>query len=130
MLTVIKSLVRWVLATLFFTAGVLHFSLLRDDFAAIVPPPFRPKKDEIVYITGVMEILGGIGLVVPATSRWAKICLSLFLIGVFPANAYGTLNNVKFRGHPHPSIPVRLALQVLLVVLLWWSQPAKSIQSV
>ncbi len=129
MLTAIKLIVRWMLAALFFAAGVLHFSLLRDDFAAIVPPPFTPVKDQIVLITGVMEILGGIGLVLPMTSRWAKSCLSLFLIAVFPANAYGTLNNVQFRGHPHPAILVRLALQVLLIVLLWWSQPAKSTQT-
>ena len=129
MFTVIKLLVRWMLAATFFTAGVLHFTLLREDFAAIVPPPFTPKKDEIVLITGVMEILGGLGLVLPSTTRWAKICLSLFLIAVFPANAYGARNKILFRGQPHTPISIRLPLQVLLIALLWWSQPVPFTQT-
>ena len=129
MIAVVKSIIRWTLAALFFSVGVLHFTFLREDFAAIVPPPFE-NKDAIVLITGVMEVLGGLGLILPATNRWARICLILFLIAVFPANVYGVTNNVLFRGQPHPPLSLRLPLQVLLIALIWWSKPEKPLQTV
>jgi uncharacterized membrane protein len=119
MVTVVKKVVRGLLALLFLVAGVLHFGALRKDFAAIVPPPL--PKDETVLLSGVLEILGGIGLLVPSTCRLTAISLILFLIAVFPANVYGRLAGVRFRGQPHPPLSIRLPLQVLLIVLLWWS---------
>lgn len=119
MVALVRWIVRGFLSLVFLVAGVLHFGALRKDFAAIVPPPL--PKDETVQISGVLEILGGIGLLVPAVRRLTARCLMLFLVAVFPANAYGRLAGVRFRGQRHPPIVVRLALQILLIVLLWWS---------
>ena len=121
--SVIKTSVHALLSLLFFVAGVGHLTVLHEDFAVIVPPPFDQRRDEIVVITGIMEIMGGLGLLVPSLRNLTKLCLTLFLIAVFPANIYGSQHGIKFRGQPHPSIPVRLALQILLVVLIWWSSP-------
>ncbi len=120
LLVILQMLVLGALALLFILAGLLHFTLLRDDFAQMVPPAL-PYPVLIVLITGVMEILGGIGLLVPATRRWAGIALIVFLVAVFPANAYAALNHIPFRGNPQPSVPIRLVLQLILIALIWWA---------
>ncbi len=123
MLSAPQVIVLWLLAILFIVAGIAHFTFLRKDFAQIVPPIF-PYKDAIVLLTGVLEILGGIGLLVPQTSRITGLALILYLIAVFPANMYGAQNQIPVLGKPHPSVWVRLPFQILLIVLIWWvTQP-------
>lgn len=73
-----------------------------------------------MLFTGVLEILGGVGLLIPQTTRWAAIALILYLIAIFPANIYGARHRIPIRGYPHPSIAVRLPFQILLIILLWW----------
>lgn len=119
MLIIIQTLVLVALALLFILAGILHFTLLRDDFTRMVPPAL-PYPRQIVLITGALEILGGIALLLEPTRRFAGIALIIYLIAVFPANAYAARNHIPFRGRPQPSIPVRLAIQLLLIALLWW----------
>jgi len=118
--TIAKVIVLWLLAVLFIVAGVAHFTFLRKDFAQIVPPIF-PNPYGIVLFTGFLEILGGIGLLIPQTRYWTGIALILYLIAVFPANIYGAQNRIPILGKSHPSIRVRLPFQILLIVLIWWS---------
>jgi uncharacterized membrane protein len=118
--TIAQVIVLWLLAVLFIVAGIAHFTFLRKDFAQIVPSIF-PNPDGIVIFTGVLEILGGVGLLVPQTRYWTGIALILYLSAVFPANIYGARNRVPILGKPHPSIRVRLPFQILLIVLIWWS---------
>ena len=119
MLSTVQVIVLWLLAAIFIIAGIAHFTFLRHDFAQIVPPIFS-HKDGIVLFTGLSEILGGIGLVIPLFSRWAGISLILYLIAVFPANIYGARHKIPVLGRPHPSITMRLPFQILLIALLWW----------
>ncbi|MCC6897033.1 MAG: DoxX family protein [Anaerolineae bacterium] len=118
-MTTVQTLVLWLLAAVFIVAGVAHFTFLRRDFARIVPP-ILPYKDAIVLFTGLLEILGGVGLLLPQTTRWAGIALILYLIAVFPANIYGARHRIPIRGYPHPSVAVRLPFQIILIALLWW----------
>lgn len=115
-----QVIVLWLLAALFIVAGIAHFTFLRKDFALIVPPIF-PNRDAIVIVTGVLEILGGVGLLIPQTRYWTGIALILYLIAVFPANIYGARNRIPILGKPHPSLWIRLPFQILLIVLIWWS---------
>lgn len=91
--TTVQVIVLWLLAALFIVAGIAHFTFLRKDFAQIVPPIF-PNKDGIVLFTGILEILGGIGLLIPPISYWVGIALILYLVAVFPANIYGARNRI------------------------------------
>ncbi len=123
MLSTPQIIVLWILAALFIVAGIAHFTFLRRDFAQIVPP-IIPYKDFIVLFTGFLEILGGIGLLIPQIRYWTSIALILYLIAVFPANIYGAQNRVPILGKTHPSVWVRFPFQILLIVLLWWvTQP-------
>jgi uncharacterized membrane protein len=68
--------------------GVAHFvPPLRDNLIAIVPPQL-PAPGLLVSITGVLEFLGAVGLLVPVTRVAAAVCLLLLMLAMFPANIY------------------------------------------
>lgn len=51
-----------------------------------IVPGWAPKPTVVVWLTGLLELAGGIGLLIEATRPWAAICLGLLLVAVFPAN--------------------------------------------
>ena len=76
------------LAAMFVLTGVAHFvQPLRSDMIAIVPPRL-PAPALLVTITGVLELLGAVGLLIPATRVAAAVCLFLLMVAMFPANVY------------------------------------------
>ena len=76
------------LAAMFVLTGVAHFvQPLRNDMIAIVPPRL-PAPALLVTITGVLELLGAVGLLIPATRVAAAVCLFLLMVAMFPANVY------------------------------------------
>lgn len=109
---------RIALAALFVMTGVAHF-IVTEPMAEMVPPPFPPVAT--VLATGVLEILGAIGLLVPRTSKLAAWCLFVFLIAVFPANIYAAVNHTGLGGHlDGPSyLWQRVPFQLLLLVWTW-----------
>lgn len=107
---------RLLLAILFILAGALHF-LITPVYVAIIPP-YLPQPTLLVQISGVAEMLGGLGLLFPATQPAAAWGLVLLLLAVMPAN----VNMALHPGH-WPAIPgwllwARLPLQV---PLLYWA---------
>jgi uncharacterized membrane protein len=76
------------LSAMFVLTGVAHFAPpLRDNLIAIVPPQL-PAPGLLVSITGVLEFLGAVGLLVPVTRVAAAVCLLLLMLAMFPANIY------------------------------------------
>jgi uncharacterized membrane protein len=76
------------LAAMFVLTGVAHFAPpLRAALIAIVPPQL-PAPGLLVSVTGVLEFLGAVGLVVPTTRVAAAVCLLLMMLAMFPANIY------------------------------------------
>lgn len=76
------------LAAMFTLTGVVHFvNPLRRDMIAIVPGRV-PAPGLMVTITGALELLGAVGLVVPATRAAAAGGLFALLLAMFPANAH------------------------------------------
>jgi uncharacterized membrane protein len=113
---------RIALAAVFAFMGVLHFvpSVARGMRAMIPPPLRRPGwPAALVAITGVCELAGAAGLLAPwdGLRLAAGICLVVFLIAVFPANAYATRDPERFGRTAIPFWP-RLAGQVVLVALV------------
>lgn len=104
---------------LFFTAAA-HFNSMRPDMIAMVPP-FVPKPELMVTFTGICEILGAVGLLVPRTRRIAAVALIVFLLAVLPANIYAAQAGVLLRGASATPIIPRVAIQLLFIALLWWS---------
>jgi uncharacterized membrane protein len=106
------------LAALFVFTGVSHF-VFTESMEQMVPPPFPPVAT--VWATGVLEILGGIGLLIPRTSKLAAWCLFAFLVAVFPANIYAAVNHTGLGGHVDGPAYLwqRAPLQVMLLVWTW-----------
>lgn len=107
------------LAALMVYAGVMHF-VAPGAFIPMVPA-WLPAPAALVAISGAVEILCGLGLLVPGTRRWAAWCLVALLIAVFPANVNMALNHLPFGRHEVPTwaLWARLPLQAVLVAWAW-----------
>jgi uncharacterized membrane protein len=105
-------------ALFFVAAGSLHF--LRPEPYVKIVPPFIPLPLVMVYISGVAEIAGGVGILLPAVRRAAGWGLVALLIAVFPANVYMAMDHVQATANPLPVwlLWARLPLQF---VLIWWT---------
>lgn len=76
------------LAAMFTLTGIAHFvPKMRDAMIAIVPPRI-PAPGFLVALTGVLELLGAIGVLVPSTRAVAAGCLGVLLVVMLPANVY------------------------------------------
>jgi uncharacterized membrane protein len=114
---------RYALAVMFLFTASAHFTALREDLVRMVPP-WIPYPRQVVFLTGICEALGAIGLLIPTLQRAAGIALVLFLVLVFPANAHAARVGVTLRGKPATPFWVRLPLQIVFIVLTAWSSQA------
>ncbi|GAA2171888.1 hypothetical protein GCM10009846_07630 [Agrococcus versicolor] len=121
---VAQWVLRVVLAIVFVAMGVLHFvPRVQRGMQAMVPPAMRGtglrSPRTIVVVSGVAEILGGLGLLAPwPTVRFAAgIGLIALLVAVFPANAYASRHPERFGATAVPLVP-RLVAQIVLGALV------------
>ena len=85
-----------------------------------IVPPFFPAPRTLVALSGVFEILGGLGVMVPQTRRAAGWGLIALLIAVFPANIYMAIDAEKFgKSLPAWALWGRLPLQFFLMYWVW-----------
>ena len=108
--------------TIFFViAGVNHF-VSPETYLKILPS-FLPARLAAVYLSGLAEILGGVGLLFPQTRRFAGLGLILLLILVFPANIYGALHGMRVSNWNVPGwlLWLRLPLQGLLIAWVYFA---------
>jgi uncharacterized membrane protein len=102
----------------FLLGGVAHFSL--TDVEMRIVPPSIPWPRAAVLISGVFELLGAVGILIPFTRRAAGIGLFLLTIAVTPANVY-MLQHAELFNVPRWALIVRLPFQALLLALILWS---------
>ena len=120
-----RDAVRIGLAVMFGFTAASHFSSLKHDMAAMIPPPLTGAL-WVIYVTGVLEMAGGVGLLLSRWRRLAGICLALLLVAMFPANIYAAMNGVTLGGEPASALWWRAPLQLLWLGLLWWSSIRRS----
>lgn len=78
------------LALMFTMTGIAHFAPgMRRDMIAIVPPRL-PRPALLVAVTGVLELVGAVGLLHPPTRVAAAWCLFALMLAMFPANVYAS----------------------------------------
>jgi uncharacterized membrane protein len=104
------------LAIFFIGAGVNHFVMPRA-YRQIVPPRLGHAAARLVVVSGLAEIAGGAGVLLPLLRRPAGLWLIALLAAVFPANVYMALAPERFRGIPRWALYARLPLQPLV---MWW----------
>ena len=105
--------------TLFFLFTALGHFVRTEAMAEMVPPPI-PYRVELIYATGVLELLGALGVWVPGLTRLTGVCLMLMLLALLPANVYSALHRVDFGGHG--AGPVYLLARVpFQLFAVWWT---------
>ncbi len=115
-----KLISRLVLAIFFIGAGILHFAIA--PVYVKIMPPYLPAHLELVYISGVFEILGGIGILILPVQVLAGYGLVALMVAVFPANINMVVNYEQIGFDvPLPLLWLRLPLQGLLIYWIWWS---------
>ena len=112
--------VRDGLAVMLLFTGTAHFGPTKEDLIRMTPR-WVPWPRAMVFFTGLCEIAGAIGLVIPATRLAAGIALIVFFVAVLPANIHAARAKVPLRGRPPTPLWLRVPMQILFIGLAWWS---------
>jgi uncharacterized membrane protein len=100
-------------------AGVNH--LVRPEFYLKIMPAYLPAHEALVFWSGVFEVLGGIGVLIPRTRVMAGWGLILLLLAVYPANINMALHPEQFPQFSRLALYGRLPFQVLFIWWAWWA---------
>ena len=106
----------------FFIGGITHFT--NPDMFVRIVPPYVPFAAAVVYVSGVFELLGAVGIWIPRWRQWSGNGLIALTICVTPANVYMWMNPQLFPNISETALGVRLIVQVLLIACIWWSTRA------
>lgn len=87
---------RFITGLAFVLSGVAHFAM--PEFYLKIMPPYLPWHRQLVFISGVFEVLGGVALWLPRLKRGAVWGLVVLLVAVFPANLYHAQKRKEFSG--------------------------------
>ncbi|MGN7941150.1 DoxX family protein [Metabacillus sp. 22489] len=110
-----ETSLRFAVALMFIFTATAHWGKRRPDLIKMVPPSLS-NPDFIVTITGIFEIVGAIGLLIPITSAIASFGLALLLIVMFPANIRAARKGITIGGRPSTSLLPRTILQILFLI--------------
>ena len=113
----IKLVSKFILAIFMIGAGIMHF--VNPEFFLKIMPPYLPLHRELVLLSGVCEIVLGITLMVPQSSRLAAWGIIALLIAVFPANIYLFQNQNLMPASPFIHF-LRLPLQGVFILWAYW----------
>ncbi len=119
-----RVLFRWVLVAFFLAAGANHFRA--PDFYLLMMPPWLPWPLALVYVSGAAEMLGALGVLLPATRQLAGWGLIALLVAIFPANLHMAMSGVQPAGLHAPGwvLWARLPLQAAFIAWVWWTAAA------
>jgi uncharacterized membrane protein len=106
------------LSLFFIFTSIGHF--IRTEGMAEMLPATIPFRIELIYLTGVFELLGAIGVWIPRLTKLTGLFLILMLAGLLPANVYSAFTRVEFGGHGAGPLYllVRVPFQLLVI---WWT---------
>lgn len=109
---------RYALAAMFLFTGVSHFvPRLRADMVRMVPPNL-PAPATLVTLTGLLELAGAIGLLVPGWTKVSAWGLTALLAAMFPANVHAARAGLSVTGRPASPLWWRLPLQLFWIAAL------------
>ena len=108
---------RIALAVMLIVTGIAHFT--SADSMVEMMPDFLPYKREIVYLTGVLELLAVVGLLVEKTSKLTAVMLIIYLIAVLPANVIGSLKQVNLGGMEIGAVYLLFRVPLQIFFIFW-----------
>ena len=100
------------LAAMFALTASAHFVQPRRRLMIAMVPPALPNPSALVTLTGILEIAGAIGLLVPATTELAAVGLAFLLVALFPANVRAARLDVGIKTMP---LPLRAGVQLAFI---------------
>ncbi len=110
-----------IISSIFYVlVGIKHF--IDPDFFLAIVPPYLPYQLELVYISGLFEILFGVMILLPKYRYWGSVGLILLLIAVFPANIYlfQSEEAQKAIGATQEIATWRLPIQGIFIWVAYW----------
>jgi uncharacterized membrane protein len=117
-----QAIARWIglgfVFLWFAVGGIFHFTATATEMK--IMPPYLPWPHALVIMSGAFELLGAAGLLLKQTRRFAGFGLFALTLAVTPANVYMLQRHDLF-GIPVWALVLRLAVQVALLALIWWS---------
>ena len=105
------------LSVMFLFTGIFHF-IIEERLIALLPA-FIPWRLEIIYLTGIMEIMFATGFLFPRFRALTGKVSIAFLIAVFPGNIYGALGHVDLAGHVYGPIYLFFRVPLQIFLLSW-----------
>ncbi|MBL4712850.1 MAG: DoxX family protein [Gammaproteobacteria bacterium] len=116
-----------VIAFFFITSGISHFVVA--DFFIMAMPDYLGYHKELVIISGIFEILGAIGILVPQSRLLAGYGLIALIVAVYPANINMALHPEKYNGITELFLYIRLPFQFLFIWFVWWAITPERVQN-
>jgi uncharacterized membrane protein len=111
-----KKIALYIMILFYAGAGINHF--VHPDFYLKIMPPWIPWHEELVFISGICEVLFALLLVFPVTRRLGAYCIIALLIAVFPANIQMLLDHYRDN---NPMIWLAIIRLPIQLVLIWWA---------
>ena len=115
-----QSAARCGLAVMLLFTSSAHFTRMREDLVRMTPP-WVPHPRAMVFVTGILEIAGAVGILVPGLRRVAGISLILLFLALLPANIHAARAGLTLRGKPVTPLWLRIPMQLLFIGLTWWT---------
>ena len=111
---------RIALGLMLLVTGIAHFT--SPEPMTEMLPDFVPYKKEMIYFTGVCELLAIPGLLWEKTRRLTSVMLILFFLLILPANIYGSIKSVGLGGMEYGPwyLLFRVPLQILFIGWTWY----------
>lgn len=116
--TIIYYIFKVIFAALFIIGGIAHFT--KPEFYLPMMPNYLPYHIELIYISGVIEIVLGFLLLIPRYSQKSALGIVLLLIAVFPANINMYLNAQNFPDVGESALLIRLPIQAILIIWAYY----------
>ncbi len=105
------------MAAVLIAAGISHFT--NTEIMIRMMPEAIPAKREIVYFTGICELLAVIGLIWGRFSRFTSIVLIIFFIAILPANVAGSFKKVDLGGMAYGPAYLLFRIPLQILFILW-----------
>ena len=114
----LKIITIYLMSFFYIQIGIKHFTNV--DWFMQIMPPYIPFHKELIYLSGIFEILFGVMLLFKKTRFLAGWGLILLLIAVFPANIYLAQTNGAAMGTSAVIAWGRLPFQAVFISLAYW----------
>ena len=115
-----KTLTIFVMGVMYVFIGIKHFT--DPQYFLDIVPPQLPFKLFLVYLTGLIEVVGGVAILAPKTRKAGAYLLIFLLVSVFPANIYLYISETpqSLLGISETDALIRMPFQIPLILLAYW----------